>query len=516
MTPKLANNNTKIDYSTCAASKTEDCSKSQCCQEVGYQCYAKTEYWGICLEECDPKAMKKFDPDGDSWSCKEIGERHLPCAKKESDCSKQHCCKDVGYQCYAKNEDWAVCKKECDPTEMKKYDPNGEEWSCEELGDRMRCAKPEEDCREFGCCEAAGTVCYEKNKDWSMCMETCDSTAMKKNDPDHEDWSCNEIGERNYKVTCGWAGQDCSQAKCCNNAGFSCAVKDDIFTGCVLTEKKSTWFSQKVPVPDNWEGTIVGGYRKEYAVDPAPEGVDAAGTDLFCVMVYLPNSTEESLMWLAKKNGVSIFGCDASATYHSWKSQGGEWDTGEVTLMNTNVFINVFEQIRDDGEYLKHDWLVKVDPDCVFFADRLRAHINELRPPKYMPLYLKNNDMDAGLGNNGFLGAVEIFSMPAMKVFFANMKECHKYLGDDCGEDGFFKGCMDSTGVGFMLDANVFNPDYDPAVCREGGRVAFHPIKNYKEWQCCVDIVMGKSRHVEYGKCTDDPETIERPWMQDV
>eukprot|EP00493_Phyllostaurus_siculus_P005281 UN05318 len=123
-----------------------------------------------------------------------------------------------------------------------------------------------------------------------------------------------------------------------------------------------------------------------------------------------------------------------------------------------------------------------------------------------MPLYLKNNDMDAGLGNNGFLGAVEIFSMPAMKVFFANMNECHKYLGDDCGEDGFFKGCMDSTGVGFMLDPNVFNPDYDPAVCREGGRVAFHPIKKYKEWQCCVDIVMGKKRHVEYGKCTDDPE----------
>merc|ERR1712012_202751 len=68
------------------------------------------------------------------------------------------------------------------------------------------------------------------------------------------------------------------------------------------------------------------------------------------------------------------------------------------------------------GRYKDHDWTVKVDPDCVFFADRLRNHINDLRPPPYMPLYLKNNDMDPGLGNRGFLGAVEIFSTIAMQT----------------------------------------------------------------------------------------------------
>merc|ERR1712241_587241 len=98
--------------------------------------------------------------------------------------------------------------------------------------------------------------------------------------------------------------------------------------------KKSTWFAQKVPIPAGWDGTIL-------------------GASLFCVMVYLPNSTEESLMWLAKKNGVSIFGCNESMTLHSWQSAGAGWDTGEVTLMNTDVFLNAFEQIRKDGRYAK-------------------------------------------------------------------------------------------------------------------------------------------------------------------
>jgi len=357
-----------------------------------------------------------------------------------------------------------------------------------------------------------GTQCYAKNKDWAVCMDFCDSAEMTKNDPKAEPWSCQEIGERNFKSKCAWAGQECGESKCCNNNGFTCVKKDDMFAGCTLTEKKSTWFSQKVPIPAGWDGTVLGGCRSEYAVDPVPEGQPIAGTNLYCVMVYLPNSTEEGLMWLAKKNGVSIFGCDTAATYHSWQSQGAEWDTGEVTLINTNVFINVMGQIKAEGEYLKHDWLVKVDPDCVFFADRLRQHLTDLRPPPYTPIYIKNNDMDPGLGNNGFLGAVEIFSKGAIQAFMANIDECGQFLGEDSGEDGFFKGCMDALGVGFMLDPNVFNPDYDPAVCREGGRIAFHPIKHENEWQCCVDIVMGKKRHVVYGKCEDDGRLVERSW----
>jgi len=222
-------------------------------------------------------------------------------------------------------------------------------------------------------------------------------------------------------------------------------------------------------------------------------------------------------MWLSKKNGVGIWGCNESMTFHSWKSAGEGWDTGEVTLVNTDVFLNAFEQIRTDGRYKKWDWTVKADPDCVFFADRLMGHLWALRAPPFVPVYIKNNGMDKGLGNNGFLGAIEIFSTAAMKSLFANMGECKKYLGLDCGEDGFFKGCLDATGVGFMKDVHIFNPDYDPAVCRNHQRVAFHPIKAYREFQCCVDIVMGIKRNPVYGKCDDEAITgkIDRPWYRE-
>jgi len=333
-----------------------------------------------------------------------------------------------------------------------------------------------------------------------------------KHDPKKEEWSCEAIGERNFKSKCTWAGEDCSETKCCNNDGFTCAVKDENFAGCVQTVKKTTWFTDQIPIPDGWKGDALGYGRSEYQMQQVPEGQPIAGTSLFCLMVYLPNSTEESLMWLAKKNGVSIFGCDGYMTVQAWQSGGGNWDTGETTLVNTDVFLNAFRVVKEDGRYKDHDWLVKVDPDCVFFADRMRSHLQALRPPPFSPIYLKNNDMDPGLGNRGFLGAVEVFSTVAMQTFFANSDGCARTLGQDCGEDGFFKGCMDALGVGFMLDANIFAPDYDPAVCSRGDRVAFHPIKYYNEWQCCVDIVMGVPRNAAYGKC-DGGEGIERKWM---
>lgn len=449
------------------------------------------------------------DADSDVGSGDEVD---LTCAEKDvDDCSKSRCCKDIGYQCYLKAEGWGVCKQECDKADMKKYDPKKDDWSCKAVGERARCANNSEDCSKMGCCTSANHQCYKKNDDWAMCFEGCDAAAMKKNDPKQEAWSCDAIGDRNFETQCTWAGEDCSKTKCCNNDGFTCAVKDDIFAGCTQTTKKTTWVTQQIPIPEGWKGDALGYGRSEYAIDPVGEGQPTAGTSLFCFMVYMANTTEESLMWLAKKNGVSIFGCEDHITANAWDSGSGGWDTGETTLINTDVFINAWNVVKNDGRYKKHDWTVKVDPDCVFFADRLRSHIDALRPPPYTPIYLKNNDMDPGLGNRGFLGAVEIFSTIAMQTYFANAKGCRRTLGGDSGEDGFFKGCMDSLGVGFMLDPDVFTPDFDPAVCREGGRVAFHPIKQYNQWQCCVDVVMGISRHVEYGKCFD--EEIERKWI---
>merc|ERR1712061_908883 len=63
--------------------------------------------------------------------------------------------------------------------------------------------------------------------------------------------------------------------------------------------------------------------------------------------------------------------------------------------------------------------------DCVFLPERLRDHLSGLRPPKDTPIYVKNNHLE-GLGNSGFLGAIEVFSREAMKRYMDSADECGK------------------------------------------------------------------------------------------
>jgi len=218
-------------------------------------------------------------------------------------------------------------------------------------------------------------------------------------------------------------------------------------------------------------------------------------------MAILPKSPEVALMELAKRSKTSIFACDASDVFHSWQSAKSGWDTGEATLTNTDVFINVWDQVHEAGSFMDYDWTVKVDADAVLIPDRLRGHITGLRVPPNRAIYLKNNAMDPGLGNNGFLGAVEVFSKNAVETYLDNKEGCRQTLGIQAGEDGFFKGCMDALGVGFMVDANLFNPDLSPGACINGNRAAFHPLKDPVNWQCCIDLINGKKHNVVYGKC---------------
>jgi len=103
--------------------------------------------------------------------------------------------------------------------------------------------------------------------------------------------------------------------------------------------------------------------------------------------------------------------------------------------------------VSDEGKWKNADWIVKVDPDAVLVAERLRWHLEAMRPPAYSPIYLKNNGMDPGLGNNGFLGAIEVFSNAAVEIYFDNWEGCKAAYGLATGEDGFFKGCMDALSL---------------------------------------------------------------------
>jgi hypothetical protein len=259
------------------------------------------------------------------------------------------------------------------------------------------------------------------------------------------------------------------------------------------TIRKTTWTSASVPLPGDWEGTILGGAHGEYAVQPAAPGAPVAGTSMFCFMAILPDSPEEALMEVHKKNWKSIFACNASAVFHSWRSNSAGWDTGEATLINTDVFINVWDQVKQDGRYLRYDWTIKVDADAAFVPDRLRSHLWQLRPPAGVPVYLKNTNLDAGLSNGQFLGAIEILSKKAAQTYFdLSQPGCKDTLGLNTGEDGYLKGCLDALGIGFMHDGNIMKPDSAASFCSDTLHVAFHPLKCPGSIQMCYDLIDGK------------------------
>jgi len=197
-------------------------------------------------------------------------------------------------------------------------------------------------------------------------------------------------------------------------------------------------------------------------------------------------------MEVAKKKKMGVFACNASTILDSWVSSSEGWDTGEATLVNSAVFFKVWDQVRQDGRYRDHDWTVKADADAAFLPDRLRTHLWALRPPAGRAIYIKNTNQDAGLSNGQFLGAVEIFSLPAVQLYFDNAEGCQKSMGDNSGEDGFFKGCMDGLGVGYMLDGHVLKPDFAAVYCKTETQVAFHPLKDPAVLENCYNIVLGK------------------------
>lgn len=277
-----------------------------------------------------------------------------------------------------------------------------------------------------------------------------------------------------------------------------------------------------------------------------PAGKPIQGDSLFCIMLYRPNSTEETRMLLAKKNGVGIFGCNESMTIEAPRTgevypvdvamipnlPGSENHTVElkdefVGAFGTEVFLDAFKKIWEDGRFKKWDWTVIAGAEYIFFPDRLRAHLRGLRAPPQTPIYIKNaeDDVDPSLGQNGFVGSIEVLSNRAMLDLFANAEACQKnFTGGTwdaetfapSGGEGFFGLCLSAAGVGFMVDSNIFPSGYDPS-CGFEERVTFGPSPSWNHgYQCCVDVAMGAPRVFDAGLCMDDGSLVRRWWIRDA
>merc|ERR1711933_467150 len=102
-----------------------------------------------------------------------------------------------------------------------------------------------------------------------------------------------------------------------------------------------------------------------------------------------PSGYEKVLLQMQYQERTTIFSCDEHAVYSSKVlevdvglrtraidsdlrcREGG--DSG--TALNTGIFIALWKKVIGDGRFRFHDWTVKVDPDAVFFPERLRPHL---------------------------------------------------------------------------------------------------------------------------------------------
>lgn len=233
---------------------------------------------------------------------------------------------------------------------------------------------------------------------------------------------------------------------------------------------------------------------------------------LFCVEVTRAGGYEFPLVKEQLRQGASIFACDECAVF----SDGGKprlvgigpnlkeirtivipkikQNMGHVDFaaglttnswLNTATFLQVWELLKKDGRFQKHDWLIKVDPDAVFFPHRLRPHVRGHTYNGAAFYFLNCRRWEPAL-----FGSIEIFSKEAMNRYLAGQWSCRKQLPwHGWGEDYFISHCMDMLGVGRIYDWTLLSDKRCYfAPCGDTSKVVFHDYKDARpdgKWFKC-------------------------------
>jgi hypothetical protein len=226
---------------------------------------------------------------------------------------------------------------------------------------------------------------------------------------------------------------------------------------------------------------------------------------LFCFSVMTIGGQEEELIRKQLNRRASIFACDEFAVISSERVKIGEVSWGDVwtwknpapkvktgtygkhgqttdSFLNTAIFIEAWHTLMKSDRIWKYDWTVKVDPDAVFFPDRLRKRV---APYTGTSAYFANcHKWGAWL----LYGAVEVYSKEALGAYQDNAETCYSYDWHGWGEDFFMRVCMDSIGVMQVGDSKMVGDDRCiGAPCTDWTRIAFHPFKDPEDYFECYD-----------------------------
>eukprot|EP00929_Paragymnodinium_shiwhaense_P121536 TRINITY_DN93812_c0_g1_i1.p1 TRINITY_DN93812_c0_g1~~TRINITY_DN93812_c0_g1_i1.p1 ORF type:complete len:619 (-),score=131.20 TRINITY_DN93812_c0_g1_i1:156-2012(-) len=223
----------------------------------------------------------------------------------------------------------------------------------------------------------------------------------------------------------------------------------------------------------------------------------ARRVSLYCVALMMPWGSELALMKMQWEGKRSIFGCDGYDVYSNVVVNLGGFHTkivytemhaeygmifGAWSASNTPIFQQFWKQLITDGRYKKYDWTVKLDPDCVFFPDRLHDLI--------WADHSKEAALKTGILMNNcrynFHGPIEVLSKHALDVY-GNVSEGCTYYAQ---EDMYLFECLKNAGVTVVdeFDRLLAENHCDTATWHDCTlpRVAFHPFKKPDEYEACI------------------------------
>jgi len=300
----------------------------------------------------------------------------------------------------------------------------------------------------------------------------------------------NQIDVIPPRQECAKTGANCLSERCCKVSGYNCYEVHSGYAQCMkecVAGKDGTCLRQT---------TMVESHRSD---------VSRTANTMFCFAFYTANtgSTKQSyeldLLRTQLFLGASIFGCEAWRVYsdvETWLTPGkintvkvndvnGDFHFAKRkktgTWINSNMFIQTWKMIKEEGLWTDKDWIVKVDADAVFLPSRLRKYLENVEVTQN-GIYLEN----CKYVNYGFFGSLEVLSKNAASTYMANLDDCvetlnykgsEKVTGNEpWGEDLFAQRCMDLHDVD-KVSAFDINTDASCAFWRPEGQ------KKNKKWR---------------------------------
>lgn len=244
--------------------RLDECTLSQCCQSAEDECYQKDGSYAEC-RQIGACVGKKDPVTNVPWLCSVL---HAPlsCSFDWQECTSSKCCVNPGFTCRDKLDGYSRCLRTCpDPADPEPYtckmhdkaQIDTKQLQPHRFGSaHLSCSPNRSPCTQTACCENPEQTCYAKGPYFSMCLPT---GTCREHWPSPESATCEE---RRPPDNCAAASQDCSEARCCAEAGYTCFQKDPI-----SHEARCMRGCTAAGVGDGWQCNII---DKRLSPPPSP------------------------------------------------------------------------------------------------------------------------------------------------------------------------------------------------------------------------------------------------------